>query len=35
MTPLQRYQTDIDKNKIKKDDMQFMAVQKIDRKSVV
>jgi len=31
MTPLQRYQSDIDKNKIKKDEMQWIAVQKIQR----
>ena len=31
MTPLQRYQADIDKNKIQKDDMQWIAVQKIQR----
>jgi len=31
MTPLQRYQSDIDKNKIKKDEMQWLAVQKIQR----
>jgi len=31
MTPLQRYQSDIDKNKIKKDKMQCLAVQKIQR----
>jgi len=31
MTPLQRYQSDIDKNIIQKDDIQWLAVQKIQR----
>jgi cell division protein ZapE len=31
MNPLQRYQSDIDKNRIKKDELQWQAVQKIQR----
>ena len=31
MTPLQRYQSDLEKNRIKKDEMQWQAVQKTQR----